>query len=95
MKLTDTFLDLIDMSNLDFFEEADELLYQAERETNDADALGAIDMLAKSLVRASHQDEFLDTIDYVYGNHLSYLLTGKDRMLINNLLDELLSIIDY
>ena len=83
------------MSNLEFFEEADELLYQAERETNDAEALGAIDMLAESLVQANNQEEFLDTIDYVYGNHLAYNLTGKARMLVNNLLDNLLSIIDY
>ncbi len=83
------------MSPLPFFEEADELLYQADRETNDPDALGAIDMLAESLVRANNQEEFLDTIDYVYGNHLAFNLTGKAKMLINALLNDLLDIIDY
>ena len=83
------------MSPLPFFEEADELLYQADSETNDPDALGAIDMLAESLVRANNQEEFLDTIDYVYGNHLAFNLTGKAKMLINALLNDLLDIIDY
>lgn len=83
------------MSPLAFFEEADELLYQAERETNDPDAITAIDMLAESLVRANNQEQFLDTIDYVYGNHVSYVLQGKAKMVINHLLNDLLDIINY
>lgn len=96
MSFSVTQLDLKDMSPLYFFEEADELIYQAGKELegmyND-DAEGALDMLAESLVRANTEDQFADTIDYVYGNQMSFNLSGKAKMIVGNLLNDLVDLL--